>query len=159
MIAIRMGTQTANPGRVYRPGGSLEAEDIVDSLVGHMAGRRQPDEFPTPGDWRLLVGLIHEYHKAEPWIHWSDIDQFDLVVKIDGVAARYLAVVLGQDGIQRGLALYPGEAGPDELRDWQMADPTPMPDGTLLCYLDSPDETPHERLMGRNQVQATHRFA
>lgn len=40
MIAIRMGSHTANPGRVYSPGGSLEPEDIVDGrcdLDGNIA--------------------------------------------------------------------------------------------------------------------------
>ena len=36
LIAIRMGEHTANPGKVYSPGGSLEGEDIVE-------GRCDPD--------------------------------------------------------------------------------------------------------------------
>ena len=31
---------------------SEEAEDIFDSFIGHVAGRTQPDEFATAGDWQ-----------------------------------------------------------------------------------------------------------
>src|SRR5262249_41957687 len=49
---------------------SVEAEDIFDSFVGHMAGRRQPETFATPDDWAGLVATAREYLQAEPWLRW-----------------------------------------------------------------------------------------
>jgi hypothetical protein len=31
-----------------------QAEDVLDSLVGHMARRHQPEDLPTPPDWQML---------------------------------------------------------------------------------------------------------
>jgi hypothetical protein len=127
---------------VSTPG--AEAEDIFDSFVGHMAGRRQPDEFAGPDDWQLLFAQASDYCQAQPWVRWSDDADMGLVVRIDGAAARYVAVVLGQEGIQRGLVLYPGGALPTGLREWTPGTSVPLPGGTLLFYLDPPEESPPE---------------
>ena len=119
-----------------------EAEDIFDSFVGHMAGRRQPDEFPTSRDLQLLFAQASDYSQAQPWQRWSDTEHLRLVLRFDGRAARYVAVVIGQEGIQRGLVLYPGRALPDGLGIGQPGEAVPLPAGTLLFYLDPPDETP-----------------
>jgi hypothetical protein len=121
-----------------------EAEDIFDSFVGHMAGRRQPGEFAGPADWRALFAQASDYCQAQPWLRWSDDADLGLVIRIDGAAARYVAVVLGQEGIQRGLALCPGGALPTGLREWRPGTSVPLPGGTLLFYLDPPDESPPE---------------
>ncbi len=123
---------------------SVEAEDIVDSFVGHMAGRVQPDEFATPGDWTLLVEQADTYRRAAPWRRWTDQDHFDLVIRIDGTPVRYVTIVIGAEGVQRGLVLYPGGALPDGLADWRPGAATPLPAGTVLFYLDPPPEAPPE---------------
>src|SRR5262245_44311665 len=69
-----------------------EAEDIFDSLVGHMAGRRQPEESPTPPDWLMLISYVREYCQAEPWLRWADDMHLDLIVRIAGAPTRYVAV-------------------------------------------------------------------
>jgi hypothetical protein len=107
-----------------------EAEDVFDAFVGHTAGRRQPEEFPTALDWQTLFTQASEYCRVRPWLRWSDADQLDLVVKIDGAAARYVAVIIGQEGIQRGLVLYPGAVFADGLCDWQPRRSLPLPAGT-----------------------------
>ncbi len=121
----------------------VEAEDIFDSFVGHLAGRQQPEEFPTPADWRFLFDVAIDYRRAEPWQAWSDIDTLDLVLKVDGAAARYVAVVLGQEGIQRGLSLYPGAVLPEALH---APDPSEvaLPEGMLMLWLDPPESAPPE---------------
>ena len=121
-----------------------EAEDIFDSFVGHLAGRRQPEEFATPPDWRLLYDQAGDYWRMQPWLRWADDAHFDLVVRADGAAARYVAVVLGQAGIQRGLVLYPGGAFPDDLVYSAPGSPVRLPAGTVLFYLDRPGESPPE---------------
>ncbi|MDA8072162.1 MAG: hypothetical protein M0Z82_11355 [Actinomycetota bacterium] len=121
-----------------------EAEDIFDSFIGHMAGRAQPEEPPAPEDWRALVAQALALWRAEPWARWSDEIDLVLEVRVDGEATRHAAVVMGNAGLQRGLALYPGEDVPTGLRDWQPGEPVPAPPGTLLCLLDSPGEPPPE---------------
>ena len=124
-------------------GSFAEAEDTFDSLVGHMAGRAQPAEPPSTEDWLLLVGQALAYLRAEPWGRWSDVVPLGLQLTVDGVVANYVAIVMGNAGIQRGLALYPGMTLPPGLRS-----PRPAleatPSGTLLLMLDRPGETPDE---------------
>lgn len=121
-----------------------EAEDIFDSFVGHMAGRHQPEQFPTTADWQFLFAVATGYLQAEPWLRWSDVDHLDLAVELDGAAARYVAVVIGQEGIQRGLALYPGQKLPAQVRDWRPGEPVSWPADALLLWLDPPAEVPPE---------------
>lgn len=119
-----------------------EAEDIVDSFVGHMAGRAQPADPPTPDDWQQLVTLAYDYAAAEPWthLHLTDPD-LDLTVTVGGAARRYVPVVLGRDDIQYGLVLYPGAVLPDSLLSWRPGQPASAPPGTVMCYLDPSSET------------------
>jgi hypothetical protein len=123
---------------------SAEAEDIFDSFVGHMAGRAQPAEFATPEDWAMLVDHADAYRRAAPWRRWTDQDHFDLVIRIDDTPARYVTIVIGAEGVQRGLVLYPGGALPDTLVEWRPGAPTPVPAGSILFYLDPPAEAPQE---------------
>jgi hypothetical protein len=123
---------------------SEEAEDILDSFIGHIAGRTQPDEFATAGDWAMLVEHADTYRRAAPWRRWTDQNHFDLVVRVDDTPARYVAIVIGAEGVQRGLVLYPGGALPDGLAGVRPGAPTPVPVGSILCYLDPPGEAPPE---------------
>jgi hypothetical protein len=124
---------------------SVEAEDIFDSFVAHMGGRQQPDTFATPDDWALLMAAADGYRRAQPWQRWADDQHLDLIVRVASVPARYLAIVLGQEGIQHGLVLYPGAAFPDQS---MVTDPdqlrTSLPAGTIMFYLDPPSQTPPE---------------
>jgi hypothetical protein len=127
-------------------GAFAEAEDIFDSLVGHMAGRAQPTEPPSSEDWSLLFGQSLAYLRAEPWARWGDDVPLGLELKVDGAEADYVAIVMGNAGVQRGLALYPGTALPAGLRS-PGTDRGPesaleaTPSGTLLLLLDPPGET------------------
>ena len=123
---------------------SAEAEDIFDSFVGHMTGRVQPEEFATPDDWAMLVDHADAYRRAEPWRRWTDRDHLDLVIRIDGTPTRYLTIVIGAEGVQHGLILYPGGALPDRLGGWQPGAKSTVPAGAILFYLDPPDEAPQE---------------
>lgn len=122
---------------------SVEAEDVLDSFVGHMAGRRQPDQFASPEDWQQLTDRAGDFLLAQPWQRWADDEHLDLIVRIGEVPARYVAIVLGQAGVQRGLVLYPGGVVPEELQDHQ-AGPGALPAGTILFYLDPPTQAPSE---------------
>lgn len=104
---------TAVPVEEVHPG--AEAEDIVDSLVGHLAGRTQPTEAPTSSDWQLLMTQALAFARAEPWSRWSDEQELLLTLSTDRGSAPYLAIVLGQAGVQHGLALYPGHDLPAAL--------------------------------------------
>ena len=114
-----------------------EAEDIFDSLLGHLSGRTQPAETPTPEDWQALLAQTLVFHQAQPWNRWSDDQQLLLTLDTDdGLSEQYLALVMGQAGIQHGLALY---AGHDLPADARTNEPQP---GSIVLLLDRPDELP-----------------
>jgi len=124
-----------------------EAEEIFDSLLGHMAGRSQPTEPASTEDWALLVGQALAFLRAEPWARWSDVVPLGLQLTADGTAASYVAIVMGNAGVQLGLALYPGATVPRGLRSpgqepGLAAALEATPSGTLLLMLDRPGETP-----------------
>jgi hypothetical protein len=121
-----------------------EGEEIFDSFIGHMSGRKQPREFASPDEWRLLFETALRYCEAEPWIRWGDNIDLEIEVKVDRVRQRYAGVVIGQEGIQRGLALYPGDELPAGVRDWEEGKDVAMAPGTLLLHLDPPMEPPAE---------------
>jgi len=125
-----------------------EAEDIFDSLIGHLAGRAQPDEPPSSGDWSHLVGQSAEFLRAEPWSRWSDVVPLSLQLTVHRTVANYVAIVMGNAGVQRGLALYPGMTMPAGLRSPGLTGPgaalAATPSGTLLLMLDPPEEAPQE---------------
>jgi hypothetical protein len=118
-----------------------DAEDIFDSFLGHMSGRAQPVEFPSPADWRLLIEHAAQFRRAEPWTRWSDEQELALVLRLPDATAAYTAVVMGQAGIQQGLAVYPGEELPPGLREPDSHQPT-TPPGTLLFFLDPLNDVP-----------------
>jgi hypothetical protein len=121
-----------------------EAEDIFDSFIGHMAGRTQPEEGPGPEDWELGYAQALRFCRAAPWARWNDGIDLALEVTVGGSPTRHAAVVMGNAGLQHGLVLYPGEAVPPGLDEWQPGEPVPSPAGTLLCTLDRPGEVPAE---------------
>jgi hypothetical protein len=121
-----------------------EAEDIFDSFVGSIAGRRQPADPPSPAHWRSLIEQIHTCAAAAPWRRWAD--DIDFVVNVSDGEERhqFKAVVMGNAGMQFGLALFPGEVVESELEHRDSEAPRPYDPGTLVCTLDDPDEVPAE---------------
>ncbi len=121
-----------------------EAEDIFDSFVGSMAGRRQPTDPPSPADWRILFDHVQTYAEAAPWRRWADDIDFVVDVAVDGEQRRVKAVVMGNAGIQPGLALFPGEVVEADLEHRDPAAPWPYDAETLACTLDDPRDVPVE---------------
>lgn len=79
LIAIRMGAHTANPGRVYSPGGSLEPEDIVDGRcdVARNIAREVKEE----------TGISLSEATAEPGWHAIHMDGTLTVFRVFRLAA------------------------------------------------------------------------
>jgi hypothetical protein len=108
-----------------------EAEDVLDSLVGHLAGRRQPRDLPTPADWSMLFRQTRAFVEAQPWRRMSDQDLVRLELRVGTSATQRLAVVLGNAEITFGFAVYPSHTLPGTV----MAGGIP-PAGTLCLMLD-----------------------
>ncbi|MGH7749238.1 MAG: hypothetical protein ACREQ5_31400, partial [Candidatus Dormibacteria bacterium] len=82
--------------------------------------------------------------EAAPWERWDDTVDLALETRIGGRSTPYVALVLGDAGVQRGLVLYPGTSVPTRLREWEPGDEVPMPPGTLMFHLDPRSEPPPE---------------
>jgi hypothetical protein len=120
-----------------------EAEDVFDSLVGHLAGRRQPADLPSPAHWSQLFRQTRAFAEAQPWRSFADDDLLEVELRVGASATSGLCVVLGNAGITRGLALYPHGARPQAI----MAGGIP-PSGTMCLTLDSRVELP-ERIVAK----------
>jgi hypothetical protein len=121
-----------------------EAEDILDSLIGHLAGRRQSSAFPTAEEWRLLFRQALGFARRQPWARFTDEVDLAVEVRVGGDLTAYAAVVLGHEEVQHGLVLYPGSDVPIGLRSVKPGQRAPTPPGTLMFTLDSPHEPPPE---------------
>ena len=141
-LGLRPGLNLLPPVDEIVPG--VEAEDIFDSFVGFMAGRRQPTEPPSPADWKVLFDHVQAYAEATPWRTWADDIDFVVDVVLDGERRRVKAVVMGNAGIQPGLAIFPGEVVEADLEHRDSAAPWPFEPETLACTLDDPDSVPLE---------------
>jgi hypothetical protein len=121
-----------------------EAEDIFDSFAGSMAGRHQPNDPPSPADWRFLFDHLRIYAEATPWQRWDD--DIDLVVDVtlDGDHRQVKAVIMGSAGVQIGLALFPGEVVEADLERRDPAPSWPYDPETMVCMLDDPEDVPEE---------------
>lgn len=121
-----------------------EAEDIFDSFIGSMAGRRQPTNPPSPSDWKALFDQVQIYAEATPWSRWADDIDFVVDVTLDGERRRVKAVVMGNAGIQPGLALFPGEVVEADPEHMDPGMPWPYDPETMVCTLDNPVDVPVE---------------
>jgi hypothetical protein len=111
-----------------------EAENVFDTLVGVLAGRRQPADHPSSADWSCLFTQALRYLERRPWERWADDVHLLLDLRVDASRTEMLGVVLGNAGHQRGLVLYPG---PGSLTPPEPADSSvPAPPGTILMGLD-----------------------
>ncbi len=141
-LGLRPGLNLMPPVDEIVPG--AEAEDIFDSFVGTMAGRRQPIDPPSPADWKLLFDHLQAYAEATPWRRWADDIDFVVDVMLDREERRVKAVVMGNAGIQAGLAIFPDEVVEADLEERDPAARWPYEAGTLACTLDDPDDVPVE---------------
>ncbi len=121
---------------------SDEVEDIFDSLVGHLAGRRQPSDMPSPEEWAVLFRQAQAFVDAQPWRRLSDEVHLRMGVQVGGTSSQGVGIVLGNAGITYGFALYPGDTVPAAVLRGDAG--TPPPPGTLVLTLDPPAALPPE---------------
>lgn len=121
---------------IEQPTSDLD-EDILDSLVSHMVGRKMPTEAPLPEDWGLFYATMRDFTENEVWTRWPDSIHFRLSLKIGSQRRDATAIVMGNEEIQHGLVLYPSkridraifDADPREFADR-------IPDGTSYVFLE-----------------------
>lgn len=141
LLALVDGGRLPPVGPVEPP---AEAEDIFDSFVGHLSGRAQPTEPPSPSDWAVLYATAFDFYRAAPWARWHDGIALRFQTNLESTDGGWAAVVMGNSGIQYGLVLYPGGQIPAALDDWEPGRPVPMPPGTLSLMLDPPSALPRD---------------
>ncbi|MDQ6837934.1 MAG: hypothetical protein M3137_06250 [Actinomycetota bacterium] len=154
LCAAGLATDIEGALATLRPGAAVpaireteavpDAEDVFDSLLGYLTGRAQPGDPPRSEDWQVAFEVALGYWHQAPWERWSDSVPLHLELGTPDDVATYLGVVLGAEGIQRGLILYPGTALPVGSGDGDPEDPALVPSGTLMFFLDPPSELPAE---------------
>lgn len=118
----------------------VAAEDLFDSLVGHLAGRQQPGDMPSPEDWSMLFRQAQAFVEVAPWRRLADDVHVHMDLRVGSDSSHRVGIVLGNAGVTYGLALYPADAEPPggPLR----ADPKAPPSGTLVMTLDPASALP-----------------
>jgi hypothetical protein len=119
-------------------------DEVMDELVEHFAGPSGPEEEPTSEEWSFLVGRTLEYARQQPWHDWPDELQLRARLTVGGESTSYVVAVIGREGLQAGLVLYPGRDQRDVIvpaDDWEPDQPLPFGDGSLLLHLNPPDDT------------------
>jgi hypothetical protein len=120
------------------------AEDVLTELTGHLAGRVQVADPPTPADWALLHQQAAAYAAAEPWERRADDVHLALELRIGSSRSDAVAIVLGNAGLTRGLALCPDRVVPKALVGGREGAPPPA--GTVSFSLIKRAEAPPEML-------------
>jgi hypothetical protein len=123
-------------GTSIEPGVEMwDAEEIVDSLVGHLEGRSQPQDPPDVADWQMLYATLQEFVGAAPWQRWSDSDLFTMQLDLAGENLTRTGIVLGAAGVQHGFNL---TEDPDALRRAATGevDARVAMEGALIVHLD-----------------------
>jgi hypothetical protein len=120
------------------------AEDILTELTGHLAGRRQAPDPPTPEEWALLLQQATAWAYVRPWDRQGDDVHLRLELKIGSERTNAVAIVLGNSGVTHGLAVCPGREVPQAVIDDEEG--VRPPTGTSLLTLIGRDEAPPEVL-------------
>ncbi len=116
-------------------------EEAMDDLVEHFTDRPGG---PTDEEWEFLVSRTLEYAQAQPWHTWPDELQMRVELTVEAESSSYVVAVIGREGLQAGLVLYPGRDHQDVIvpdEDWEPDQPLPFRDGSLLLHLNPPDDT------------------
>jgi hypothetical protein len=109
------------------------AEDVLPELVGHLSGRVQVADPPSPEDWALVHQQAAAYALATPWERRADDVHLALKLRIGTVRADAVAIVLGNAGVIKGLLLSPGREVPEALTSDREG--VPPPAGTVSFSL------------------------
>lgn len=120
------------------------AEDVLTDLTGHLAGRLQVTDPPAPEEWALLHRQAMAYAQARPWESRADDVHLQLELKIGSARADAVAIVLGNAGVTKGLALCSGRELPAAIMNGEEG--MPPPEGTIHFSLIDPHEAPPELL-------------
>ncbi len=115
-------------------------EDIFDSLVGHLSGRQQPADLPSPTEWSMLFRQAQAFVEASPWDRITADNYLSMALRVGSSSTDRIGVVLGAEGITYGFALYPAGVEPPGGPSWST--PKLPPAGTLMLTLDPPDQLP-----------------
>lgn len=118
------------------------AEDIFAELTGHLAGRQQAADPPEPQEWALLHQQAAAYAQARPWDRRADDVHLRLELKIGSTRTDVVAIVLGNSGLTRGLAICPGRVVPEAM--FMGEEGIPPPEGTSHFSLIRREEAPTE---------------
>lgn len=122
--------------------GMVDAEEIMDNLVGHLEGRAQPDDLPAADDYRVLYRELRAYVEAEPWKRWTDSDWFTARLDLDGNQVELDCVVLGNAGVQHGFNALPDAEQLLTASTSRPNDSLRHLDGALIVHLDPWRQTP-----------------